>query len=535
MFAAFLSPLAPAAVLLLGAFVLAFLPETGRPQRWKLPGPGLVAPLMVGLAFGTLFFLRITPGLDPTGAGLELLSGWRFADAGPGAALTIRADTVGLAFLILVHLFLLTLSLVHPAGFGLARRTAAPHQPFWGWLALTGSVCLLLVAANGLTLGYAVFLFDLLAAGYWWGQNRPALAVSRLFLGILTAAALPLASLVAPAGGFLLGLAFWLRLGLLPFFELDTLEDENFDALLYFGLTLIVSLYLFIRTPLTPVPVLRWFFVLSGVIAGLLAWLSPVRGRRLVYLTLVLGLLIFSADPTNQAAVAGFTIGLVPALVALWVTPRLGRPNLSESAWLWPYFPALGATVTLLGAPFSLGGEIYHVVYRQFLALPAVGLVAGGIAAQALAFTSLLDYWRDLRQGDELHARRSVASVVIMVPFLVPGLAPLVLTAISGLDVSTALNGEGLQFWWVLVTAVVLAVGLVQLRLRLAAVWGMSPQQLVRLPVALLARLGTALLYAADRLGRLVLRLDILLLGRHYLGWALLTALMGAIIFFLGT
>jgi hypothetical protein len=75
MLGALFSPLAPAAVLLLGAFVLPLV-ALQLPAQWRTQ-PGLRyfgAPVLVGLALVALLGIRLTFGPDASGEGLELLS-----------------------------------------------------------------------------------------------------------------------------------------------------------------------------------------------------------------------------------------------------------------------------------------------------------------------------------------------------------------------------------------------------------------------------------------------------------------------------
>ena len=75
MFASYWTPLAPAVVLLLGAFILSVvvprLPDRGR-TRWRAREFG--GPIVVGLAVLALWGIRLTAGADASGEGLDLLS-----------------------------------------------------------------------------------------------------------------------------------------------------------------------------------------------------------------------------------------------------------------------------------------------------------------------------------------------------------------------------------------------------------------------------------------------------------------------------
>ena len=85
------------------------------PSRWpaspKLREFG--APGLVGLALLTLLGLRLTYGPDPSGEGLQMLSGWNFTADGSGAELVIRADGLSLAFLLVALFVLLAVTFLH--------------------------------------------------------------------------------------------------------------------------------------------------------------------------------------------------------------------------------------------------------------------------------------------------------------------------------------------------------------------------------------------------------------------------------------
>ena len=96
---------------------------------------------------------------------------------------------------------------------------------------------------------------------------------------------------------------------------------------------------------------------------GLLAWLSDEHSEPLVRLLLVGTALMLLVVPLDQGATTAYSVGLILSVVVLWITPRLGQPRLSEGAWSWPYLPAVAATLTLIGLPFTLGlaGANHHL------------------------------------------------------------------------------------------------------------------------------------------------------------------------------
>ncbi|RMF03215.1 MAG: hypothetical protein D6768_06415, partial [Chloroflexi bacterium] len=101
MLGSYLSPLAPAAVLLLSAFIL-FGAKFWLPERWQ-QWAGFKyanAPLLVTVALLTLLGVPLVSGADPAGEGLTVISGWNFSTTGSVAALSVRVDSLSLPFLL---------------------------------------------------------------------------------------------------------------------------------------------------------------------------------------------------------------------------------------------------------------------------------------------------------------------------------------------------------------------------------------------------------------------------------------------------
>jgi uncharacterized protein (UPF0333 family) len=535
MLVSYFSPLAPAAVLLLGAFILPFV-FFWLPERWQarrvlraFGPPGVVLLVMVVL-FGT----RLTLGPDPTGEGLVLLSGWDFSTIESVGALTIRADALSLSFLILILLILLAITLVSTPWPSSDAGEEKQELTVSGWLVMGAAASLLFVSGNGLTISYAVFIFDLLTLFYWLGRGQIDLGVARLFLGILTATGLALATVDLTGGPFLLGLSLWLRLGLYPLFETTVLFDEDdYSTLVYLALSLTIGLYLMIRTVVMPLPdLILWLTVITMVGAGLWAWLTENRSLSLLRLGITAALLIVVAGfwLPEELAMA-YSLGLLLSLVALWITPRLGKPDLKERAWLWPYFPALGATLTLLGVPFSLTWPVYPVVYQSLLALDQFFMVVLVIFAQGAALSALVRYWLMLWQGVNHTGRQAAAGVVIMVPFLVPGLAPLVLFGLTRTAAPTAALEQPLTVFAGIVALIVIVFSLAFFRPQLMSRLEASPVTLTRG----IGLSGVRLQESASWISKVVLRTEVFLQGQHYVAWALFTALLGGLIILLGT
>jgi hypothetical protein len=533
MLAGYFSPLAPAAGLLLGAFILSvILPRL--PMLWQTR-PELHpyrAPILVGLAILALLGARLTLGEDTTGEGLEMLSGWNFSTADSAAALTVRVDSLSLVFLSLTLLILLAVTLAGsgPSGVGGATKAVESRA---GWLVLGASAALLFVAGNGLTIGYALFIFEILTALYWLRQRQTDLSVARLFLAILTASGLALLTIDGAPGALLLGLALWLRLGLYPFIEAAVRTRQNDEGwLIYLALTLAVSFYLVIRAPVAPVPgLVRWLVVLTMLLNGLLTWLAEARPSFLTRLVLTAALPILLVGTLADGIGAAYAAGLILSLGALWMTPRLGQPRLTERAWPWPYLPAAGATLTLLGLPLWLGWPVRSEIYQTLFRSESLPLVLAVILAEALGLSSLYRYWLLLWTGADRDGRRAAAATIMMVPFLLPGLATFILGLMTQSDIPLA---DLAQPFGVFVTSVLVvagAIGFGHYRAELLRYLRISPAALTELlSLRWFLSGGTETL---QRASKATLRLRVFLEGQHYIGWALFTALVGALIIFL--
>ncbi len=545
--------------MLLGAFILPFVVAWVASRRPAVAGLRyLVAAGVVELAILALLGTRLALQVEAPGQGVENLSEWQFSAAGTISALAVQIDELGLPFLILTLLLLLAAVLVAPSLFdGAGER---PPGDVFSWLALGASASFLFVAANGATLSYAILAFDLFAALYWFRRGYYGLAVARLILGIVTAIELAVATLILASGmlpgGFLLGLILWLRLGGYPFAEANIYrrqQDSNF--LIYFVLSLVVTVYLFIRVPFEPWPdLIRWLIVLMMLLNGLLAWLAgsftlltgqtareqavtpagvEADHRPLLLIPLVLTevLFILLAVPVAQGVAVAFAVVLALSAVALWITPRLGRPSLSEKAWIWPYLPAAAACLTLIGLPFTLGWLTRTSIYRSLLLSAGAGTVLIVALANALALSALLRYWVAVGQGDKKDGRRSGVAILVMVPFLVPGLGPFILSTLIHRDLATA---DLDQPAWVLVAlagSIIGAIGLDYFRPKIVARLRISPSALAEL--GYLYWLVPRLVKWADRISKSLLRTQVVVEGQHYMGWALFIAIVGALIILL--
>ncbi|MEW5956321.1 MAG: hypothetical protein AB1801_01260 [Chloroflexota bacterium] len=543
MLVSYFSPLAPAAVLLLGAFILSFI-LPGLPPTWRMQRRVQVwgAPLLVGLAGLAMLGTRLTFGPAAAGEGMQMLSGWNFSTAESAAMLAVQANGHSLAFLLLTLLLLLATTLAFPLTLtGAAippsdRRHNVKSRTFpAGWLALGAAASVLFVSANRLTTAYAVLIFDGLAAIYWLRRGQTDLGVARLFLGILTAAGLALVSTEAAAGNWLFGLALWLRLGLYPFIETGNLTRRQAadDALIIVALSLAAGLYLTKIGLDEPLPLLlRGLIGVTMLVSGLLAWLAERQDELLLRLVATLVLFSLLGEPPAGEILTALAVGLILSLAALWLTPRLGQPRLSQGAWSWPYLPAAGATLTLIGLPWLLTWPAQAAVYQSLFERGQAGLGGLAILSQALALSGLVHYWRLVWQGAGQNGRRAVASVVIMVPFLIPGLAPFILATLIKTELPSGNFEQPAGVFLAVAAVIAAAAGLAYYRARLLNWLNVSPAEAAAW--LSLNRLRARWEEPLLRISKFVLRLEVLLEGQHYVGWALFTALVGILIIFLG-
>lgn len=494
--------------MLLGALVLSLgLPYL--PSRWRVYHDvrNYGASAIVGLAFLVAVSGRSTD--------LIVLSGWSFVTTDSVAALTLRLDMLGLPFMMLTLLALFVLTLAYPP----RDTTPAECHRVGSWLALGGGACLLYVAGNGLTLGYMILLCDGIAAFYWLRERQTRLGIARLFLGLVTAGGLLLTGLEAST---LLSVALWLRIGLYPFIE-TTYQDRWPDPqrVTYLALTLPLGFYLVLRG--VDVPLLVGLAVMTLLLHSILAWLSDTRAAQLSHLILAqASLMLFAGSNFDETIVAGFTIVLVLSLVTLWLTPQLGVPRLQEAQWSWPYIPALAATINLIGVPFTLGWVAYAEIYAVLLPLVSLPVI---VISQMLALSAVWLYWLALWRGDEPVSRAALAGAGAIVPFLIPGFGP----AMLGLITQTELPPVDFSQPIILATLGVVLIGAITLGYYRANLLQRF-DVVALLEIARFRWLWRRAGQMLEQTGRLVLLVNVFLEGQHYIGWALLTGLVGMLV-----
>jgi hypothetical protein len=270
------------------------------------------------------------------------------------------------------------------------------------------------------------------------------------------------------------------------------------------------------------------------VAGGVLIWLAGERPRLLTRLVATAALVVLLSGSLPESAATAYALGLTLSLVALWVTPRWGRPHLTERGWPWPYLPAAAATLTLIGLPLSLAWPARSGIYQSLLYSNSVTLIILVILADGLALSGLVSYWRLIWQGAEKGSLQAVAGAVIMVPFLIPGLAPFIFSTITQTEFPVD-DLEGAVGVYVVMLVAIAGAG---------AVGYFRPELMARLhlssPVeaqieALVEAIWSWLERLLGGLGKFVLRIEVILQGQHYMGWALVTALVGVVIILLGT
>ena len=260
----------PIVVLLVGAFILAFIPRL--PVHWQTHRlvQFYLAPGVVGLAGVLLLAIRLTTETDIVPPA-DLLSGWHFYSEGSGAGLMTRADLSSLPFLCLCLAVLLVVTLI-------MRPQLSMRWPVW-ILILGASASAVFVSADNLTVGYTILVFDILTAFYWFKRSQPNLVVARLFLGVFTASAALWASLIAVGNDWGIGLALGLRLLVYPLLEaaFDLRPNQQPPTAtempvgyryVYWGLSLAMGEYLLVRTWVLS-PLIGWIaaLIILGVIA----------------------------------------------------------------------------------------------------------------------------------------------------------------------------------------------------------------------------------------------------------------------------
>lgn len=520
------SPLTPAILLLLGALTIVIIFklfdfELNRHDLIKqytgLGVSGLVFGLLAIRIAGKISHRSIDPPL--------VLAPW-----GTGDGLTIRMDGMSLAFLFIPVLLLIAL-------FWAYQKT--DHAVLMG---LAGAGALVFVAANGISFSYALLLFDIAGCVYWIHRQHPTLAMARVLLSVFTTLGLMLAALSPGTfiGGTALAFSLWLRLGVLPFVEISLWSREKIageSAMFWLALSTAVGLYVAARFLTVPLPAVIYNLMgLTLLLNAGLAWLGNADGERIrikllqmVLLQPGLALLITPLPATISIALA---LEYTMALGALWIMPRVGKPDIFERHWLWVYATPVLATLSLIGFPFTFGWTVHQGLYGNLLQNNHTGVLAVVLLAEGIALSVLYEYWKTLLAGHDKREKNLLTALILTVPFLFPGLAGLVFNVVTGLDfaqakpfpaqLSTVTLVANLAVIWMI------AAGFGYGRNFILQYLNLNPQ-LVE-PLLRLGWLWPHLQRVMAQLNHSILRFKATLEGAHYLSWALLLAITGILV-----
>jgi len=485
-------------------------------------------PQIIGLSL--ICLLAVIIGYS--GFTMPLLA-WQFAPA-ETVSLISSADQVSALFLLITVLLLVVA----------APSISLKNVPTI-WL-LSGGACLSFVAGNNLTLSYAILIFDLVTALYWFRQRQPALSIYRLFLSLLTSMGLILASLDNTSGAIFGGFAMWLRLAFYPFHEITAQTDEaDVPFLFYLAMSLTVGLGLVSRTTTSTPEFVRWLAVAMMLLSGSLAWLTePIENGTLHHTrTRLLGRLVCTqtaflllVSPLPATITAIFAVSLILSFTILWEMPGLvSLPNFDSflKPELWFYFPIVVATLTL---PTSLGWVSQPTIYQALLESKNALLIVLAILAEGIALSSLLIYWQMLVHEAKLplmkgnnsptfyQHRWPLLAIFLITLFLTPGIAQLLIFIMLEMTVSVLNFNQPVRIFVAMGLPLFAAIGFGYYRPEIIAQLKITPPILTQI-----ARLEwlTQLTHPLDQLGKLILRVWVILEGQHYIGWALFTALAG--------
>jgi hypothetical protein len=538
-----ITPLAPIYLLLLGAVIILILGPVTPSRRRHQMAIGVSA-----LAALSLFF--VGSGRAAGSHLMRILVEWW-----DQPVLALRLPAFEPFLWVLIVSLLALQSRFH--------RAPGPAQTA-GLLFIAAGACAVVLAGTYASLALTIFLFDTGAALFAMSLERPGWAVGRLLLGALSSTAVIAAAQgtdVLTAYPFHLGplfsLTVWLRLGLYPLIESHAPSPAHRSVVLSWNIiNMAVGLYL-MSAGLAPE--LVWLASLTALLHGLLAWLEPVRERMLLHAGYALagGLLTMtSAVGYGPAALAG-SIGLLAALVVLSLMPsHLGYPTWGAARHWGAYLAPLLATASLLGIPFTPGWEGRGALYRATWQAGLPGSLAVVVLAEGAALSVLYRYWQTLllrepteAASDSLAPEKvpgakslstpgiaqteahlddmlstTLPAMLASLPFLVPVFGPGLLTSV--MPAAAPRPDMGASLWITplgLIGSLLWAFFLGSGRSRLLEALPLSSDALMG--ILRLNWLLQGLGGAVDNLGRVLLRLRVIIEGEHYLAWAILLAL----------
>ncbi len=558
------SPLLPATVLLTGAVAIGLVRRflLARLSHW--PAATIiyrVLPVLAVLAaIVALWSLRRPVSLPrlvlilPPTLGADLALWFRLEAWGRLFELALLWPALGLSVFHLISLW--------------AGGEEATAPPDWSrWLPLLAVACVVLAAADWLTLAAALVLFDLLYLALFASPTEPGWSFLSGGLGVLAtlAAACVLVyhdhSLILTAGeslpfwaGLLLTLVALSRLAPYPLhFWLPDPQETPLPAWrwpLRFSSSLF-GLYLLTRiTPLLdrPAALVTWSLVAGVVgclVAALLAWLGAQRQPAQV--VPLLGLyqvsLALLAWAVLDEWLVGFWLALnltlattVWAMQPLWRDEKDNRPL----AW-WRAVPDGLAAASLAGLPLTVGLFVRVPLYRTLLADRRVGWLTLLLLAEGVLTATLLRLWGVLEPG--AFARRGAAerppwslrgtAVWLAFPLLLLGVFPFLATWLTGYPPDEGwlafvtlrqLAQAGIALWATLLLPPLIGYGLYRQR----PTW---PDSMVEAEAqwVLALRLGwlhRAVARSLSRARQALWTLGTLLHGEGYLAWTILSLVL---------
>ena len=209
----------------------------------------------------------------------------------------------------------------------------------------------------------------------------------------------------------------------------------------------------------------------------------------------------------------------------------MGRPNLAERHWLWIYLAPICATLSLLGAPFTVGWVAHYRAYADLLVRAPSLVWILVVLAEGLAFAGLWGIWQGILQPKAQGMRGLWATLLLSMPFLIPGVSGFVFEAMTGLQLgrlATAPNQAGnfflnpsmaLTLMWILG----LVFGIQRTALLQQSPWSTAQYR----HWFSLVWLWSGLHRVSHHVSSVILRIWALIEGSHYIGWAVLILLIG--------
>ncbi|MGQ9501418.1 MAG: hypothetical protein ACUVSF_05935 [Anaerolineae bacterium] len=505
------TPLAPLYVLLLGAILLLALGPavTARVRSWIFVAINATAlAVVIWISRGNLLALP-----HPDSLSLYPLIVW---SDGTILALYLMPTTslVGGLFVALLSVAL--------AGHDFHARMTVSSPVLL--LVLTTAAYGVLMAGTCSTLAITILTFESVAALWWVARNEPRLAVTRLFLGVITAAGVMLSSLeniaTQPDAMFpnaLLTLAVWLRLGFYPLLESEASVHSLPSVRLAWTMQhLAVGLY---GAMWGVSPWILWPALVTALLHGTLAWVEPERERRLVHAA-------FASSGAFLAAVAlggGGSLWLAPVVILLaWlvltmIPTSLGAlfSSVSQSVGYLPPVVTTLSLCTLLVIGASNQEGFFDLFWNNGgpVATALLVVTLGGV------LSSIYQFWQEAWGVVPVPSPPSrwrmagigIATFTLVLPYLVMWLRPPSISYHVSYHAGTWIGLFGSALW-----AVSLGYGRQMLRLL-----GEEGEQcfIMRLRMRWLLELGQQLI---STMSGWLLRVRAVIEGEHYLAWALL-------------